>query len=368
MKTLTRHLKRTILASLCAATVLGVVGVPGASARSSQQVAGTYVVKPGEWLSRIAAKNGVRYADLLAVNGFTMSTVIHPGQTIKLPGATSSQSPSQSSSVSRSVAAGGSYTVKSGDFFSRIASRNGVSVRDLLAVNGFTMSTVIHPGQTIKLPASAASSSVSQSSSQSSSVSQSSSRSVAVGGSYTVKSGDFFSRIASRNGVSVRDLLAVNGFTMSTVIYPGQTITLPASATSASSTPAPSAAEMKINKVLDFAKAQLGKPYEFGAVGPDTYDCSGLVRAAFRRVGISLPHSSYWQSFRGTAVDWRSERIQPGDLVFTFSSSNRTQISHVGIAISDSQWIEAPYTGANVRIARMPSDSRIQEVRRIIAD
>ncbi len=298
MKTLTRHLKRTILASLCAATVLGVVGVPGASARSSQQVAGTYVVKPGEWLSRIAVKNGVRYADLLAVNGFTMSTVIHPGQTIKLPGAASSQS-SNSSSVS-----------------------------------------------------------------QPSSVS----RPVVVGGSYTVKSGDFFSRIASRNGVSVRDLLAVNGFTMSTVIYPGQTITLPASATSASSTPAPSAAEMKINKVLDFAKAQLGKPYEFGAVGPDTYDCSGLVRAAFRRVGISLPHSSYWQSFRGTAVDWRSETIQPGDLVFTFSSSNRTQISHVGIAISDSQWIEAPYTGANVRIARMPSDSRIQEVRRIIAD
>jgi len=295
VKTLTRHLKRTILASLCAATVLGVVGVPGASARSSQQVAGTYVVKPGEWLSRIAAKNGVRYADLLAVNGFTMSTVIHPGQTITLPASAKSSSSSQSSS-------------------------------------------------------------------------QSSSRSVAAGGSYTVKSGDFFSRIASRHGVSVRDLLAVNGFTMSTVIHPGQTITLPASATSASSTPAPSAAEMKINKVLDFAKAQLGKPYEFGAVGPDAYDCSGLVRAAFRRVGISLPHSSYWQSFRGTAIDWRSETIQPGDLVFTFSSSNRTQISHVGIAISDSQWIEAPYTGANVRIARMPSDSRIQEVRRIVAD
>ena len=359
MKTLTRHLKRTILASLCAATVLGVVGVPGASARSSQQAAGTYVVKPGEWLSRIAAKNGVRYADLLAVNGFTMSTVIHPGQTITLPGAASSQSSSQSSPVSRSVAAGGSYTVKSGDFFSRIASRHGVSVRDLLAVNGFTMSTVIHPGQTITLPASATSASVSQSSPVS--------RSVAAGGSYTVKSGDFFSRIASRNGVSVRDLLAVNGFTMSTVIYPGQTIALPASATSASSTPAPSAAAIKVNKVLDFAKAQLGKPYEFGAVGPDTYDCSGLVRAAFRQVGISLPHSSYWQSFRGTAVDWRSETIQPGDLVFTFSSLNRTQISHVGIAISDSQWIEAPYTGANVRVARMPSDSRIQEVRRIIA-
>ncbi|MFZ9853009.1 MAG: C40 family peptidase, partial [Ilumatobacteraceae bacterium] len=109
-----------------------------------------------------------------------------------------------------------------------------------------------------------------------------------------------------------------------------------------------------------------GKPYQFGAVGPDAYDCSGLVRAAYRQIGISLPHSSYWQSFRGTAVDWRNETIQPGDLVFTYSSANPTQISHVGIAISDSQWIEAPYTGANVRITRMPSDSRIQEVRRIV--
>ena len=135
-----------------------------------------------------------------------------------------------------------------------------------------------------------------------------------------------------------------------------------------SAAPVFSAATIRLIKVVEFAKAQVGKPYQFGAVGPDAYDCSGLVRAAYRQIGISLPHSSYWQSFRGTAVDWLSEKIQPGDLVFTYSSSNPTQISHVGIAISDSQWIEAPYTGANVRITRMPSDTRIQEVRRIVAD
>ena len=376
VKKLTGHLKRTVLASLCAATVLGMVGVPGASARTSSPTSATYVVKPGEWLSRIASKNGVKFADLLAVNGFSMSTVIHPGQTIKLPTATSSTGTSRGSSRPSSVAVGGSYTVKSGDFFSRIASKNGVKVSDLLAVNGFSMSTVIHPGQTIKLP-------VSGSKGSSTGASRVSSRpsSVAVGGSYTVKSGDFFSRIASKNGVKVSDLLAVNGFSMSTVIHPGQTIKLPASGStgtssssssvsSSSASPAPilSASAIKLIKVVEFAKAQEGKPYLFGAVGPDAYDCSGLVRAAYRQVGISLPHSSYWQSFRGTAVDWRSETILPGDLVFTFSSANPTQISHVGIAISDSQWIEAPYTGANVRITRMPSDTRIQEVRRIIAD
>ncbi len=294
------------MASLCAATVLGVVGVPGAHADSRVANGGstTYVVKPGEWLSRIASKNGVRLSELLSINGFQKTTVIHPGQTIKLPGSTTSGvAVSAPSSVSSSkVVAGGTYVVKPGDYFARIASKTGVKVSDLLSVNGFQKTTVIHPGQTINLP---------------------------IGGTSATSSG------------------------------------MP-SETKGNSGPAFSAATIKLIKVVEFAKAQVGKPYQFGAVGPDAYDCSGLVRAAFRQIGISLPHSSYWQSFRGTAVDWRNEKIQPGDLVFTYSSSNPTQISHVGIAISDSQWIEAPYTGANVRITRMPSDTRIQEVRRIV--
>lgn len=301
-----RIVKRTVLASLCAATVLGVVGVPGvqADARPSNSSNSVYVVKPGEWLSRIATKNGVTLKALLAVNGFERSTVIHPGQVIKLPG-------------SSNVSAGSN--------------------------NGST------PGSTPKAST------------------------VAVGGTYVVKSGDFFARIASRNGVSVKDLLAVNGFGRSTVIHPGQVINLPtgaaapSSAGSSASAPSLSASALKLIKVVEFAKAQVGKPYRFGAAGPDAYDCSGLVVRAYRQIGVSLPHSSLWQSSKGEAVDWRSEQIRPGDLVFTFSSSNPTQISHVGIAISDTQWIEAPFTGADVRITRMPSDSRIQAVRRIVA-
>jgi cell wall-associated NlpC family hydrolase len=293
-----RIFKRTVLASLCAATVLGVVGVPGAQAdgRTSNNSGNVYVVKPGEWLARIAAKNGISLNALLAVNGFEKTTVIHPGQTIKLP-----------ASAKTAVAA----------------------------------------------PASAASST----------------SNVAVGGSYVVRAGDSLSRIASRSGVTLNALLMVNGFQRSTVILPGQTINLPSGAANTASTPsAPvmSAADGKVAKLVEFARAQVGKPYRFGAAGPDAYDCSGLVRAAFRQIGISLPHSSLEQSKRGMAVDWRKDEIRPGDLVFTFSSSNPTQISHVGIAISDTQWIEAPFTGADVRITRMPSDSRIQAVRRIV--
>jgi cell wall-associated NlpC family hydrolase len=292
-----RIFKRTVLASLCAATALGVVGVPGAQAdgRTSSTAANVYVVKPGEWLARIAAKNGVSLNALLAVNGFQKTTVIHPGQTIKLP--------------------------------------------DSVKVATSTMSSSSSP----------------------------TSSNVAVGGSYTVKAGDSLSLIASRSSVTLNALLAVNGFQRTTVILPGQTIALPAGATSTNtSSSSSSASDAKVSKVLDFARAQVGKPYRFGAAGPDAYDCSGLVRAAFRQIGVTLPHSSLEQSKRGTAVDWRTEEIRPGDLVFTFSSSNPTQISHVGIAISGTQWIEAPFTGADVRITRLPSDSRIQAVRRIV--
>lgn len=253
------------------------------------------------------------------------------------------------------------YVVKAGDSLSRIASKAGVSLDALLAVNGFKRSTVILPGQTIALPDAAKAVAA-----QSVAV-----QSGAIGDSYTVKAGDSLSRIASKAGVSLDALLAANGFQRTSVIVPGQTIALPAGAsvasTSGASTPeAPKPS--RVDRVVEFARAQVGKPYQFGSAGPDAYDCSGLVRAAFKQIGIDLPHQSLLQSQRGVAVDWVNDEVRAGDLVFTFSTRNPTQISHVGIAISATEWIEAPFTGAAVRITRLPSDSRIQAVQRIVND
>ena len=253
------------------------------------------------------------------------------------------------------------YVVKAGDSLSRIASKAGVSLDALLAVNGFKRSTVILPGQTIALPGAAKAVAA-----QSVAV-----QSGAIGDSYTVKAGDSLSRIASKAGVSLDALLAVNGFQRSSVIVPGQTIALPAGASvaSASAASAPAAPKpSRVDRVVEFARAQVGKPYQFGSAGPDAYDCSGLVRAAFKQIGIDLPHQSLLQSQRGVAVDWVNDEVRAGDLVFTFSSRNPTQISHVGIAISATEWIEAPFTGAAVRVTRLPSDSRIQAVQRIVND
>lgn len=91
------------------------------------------------------------------------------------------------------------------------------------------------------------------------------------------------------------------------------------------------------------ALSQLGKPYVWAADGPDTYDCSGLTMWAWAHAGVVLPHNSGAQ-FAATArvavADW-----QPGDLLF-FGSP----IHHVGMYIGDGDMVEAPYTGAFVRI------------------
>jgi cell wall-associated NlpC family hydrolase len=105
----------------------------------------------------------------------------------------------------------------------------------------------------------------------------------------------------------------------------------PAPASSSSSTQAPSAAAQT---AVDTARAQVGKPYEYGAAGPDSYDCSGLTQYAYRSAGIELPHSSRQQSEMGTPVA-RAD-LQPGDLVFFYEP-----VSHVGIYVGDGQMVDA---------------------------
>jgi cell wall-associated NlpC family hydrolase len=99
--------------------------------------------------------------------------------------------------------------------------------------------------------------------------------------------------------------------------------------------------------VLAYARAQIGKPYEWGADGPNTFDCSGLTMRAWAQAGVSLYHytgAQYDQTSRVAISD-----LQPGDLVF-YGSSGPTS-HHVGLYVGGGQMIEAPYTGADVRYA-----------------
>jgi cell wall-associated NlpC family hydrolase len=117
--------------------------------------------------------------------------------------------------------------------------------------------------------------------------------------------------------------------------------------------------------VVNYALAQVGKPYRFFAKGPDAFDCSGLSLAAYRQVGVKLVHYSAWQARQGTSVDFRNEPIQPGDLVFQARRGSDT-INHVGIAVTSTTWIQAVGTGIPVRVGPMPAMSTIAVVRRYV--
>jgi peptidoglycan DL-endopeptidase CwlO len=94
---------------------------------------------------------------------------------------------------------------------------------------------------------------------------------------------------------------------------------------------------------LRAALTQRGKPYIWGAAGPDAYDCSGLVVWAFAQEGISLPH--YTGSLWNSGMHVSRADLEPGDLVFFFAD-----LSHVGIYVGNGLMVAAPSTGQVVQV------------------
>ncbi|MCH5188675.1 MAG: C40 family peptidase [Oscillospiraceae bacterium] len=93
-----------------------------------------------------------------------------------------------------------------------------------------------------------------------------------------------------------------------------------------------------VDSIIATAKSFLGRPYSYGASGPNAFDCSGFTSYVFAAYGISLPRSSAAQSTVGVTVS-RSE-LQPGDLVF-FATGSSGKVSHVGIYIGNGDIIHA---------------------------
>jgi cell wall-associated NlpC family hydrolase len=95
---------------------------------------------------------------------------------------------------------------------------------------------------------------------------------------------------------------------------------------------------------VQWAYKEIGKPYQWGAAGPDSFDCSGLTQYVWGKAGVYLDHYTGSQWNEGQHVS--RDQLQPGDLVF-FGSD----LHHVGLYVGNSNMIEAPYTGANVRVS-----------------
>ena len=110
----------------------------------------------------------------------------------------------------------------------------------------------------------------------------------------------------------------------------------------AGSVPPPPTGSGGAAAAVRYAYAQVGKPYAFGAAGPNAFDCSGLTMMAWRQGGIALPHSAAGQIGVGRRVT-RAE-LQPGDLIFRYSP-----ISHVAIYVGGGMQIAATHTGSTVK-------------------
>lgn len=108
-----------------------------------------------------------------------------------------------------------------------------------------------------------------------------------------------------------------------------------ASTADAGSSSGTAAVSGDVQAVLDFARAQIGKPYVWGGTGPDGYDCSGLTQAAWAQAGVSLPRTTYDQVNAGQRVSW--ENMQPGDLMFFYGASP----THVGLYAGDNVMVHA---------------------------
>ena len=397
------RIRKAMVAATLSALSFGAVTLPAHAAAPAPTTpkpsSQTYVVAAGDYFTSIARKLGVSVNDLIAVNKLAVTSVIVPGQKLIVPEggtlpAPAAPAPAATPAATPAPAASAPapYVVAGGDSLARVAGRLGVSMTSLLRANKLTITSVIHPGTQLTVPAGGtlpaatptAPAMQTNNAAPAAPAATPAAAPAAPMATYTVVAGDYLVGIAAKNRVTLKALLAANNLITTSAIFPGRQLSLPpatlpipaaaAPATSPATSPAspadPAATTPAIpgpiNTVLTFLQAQVGKPYVFNTAGPDTYDCSGLVMAAYQTISISLPHQSMLQSTKGTAVDWYHEPLLPGDLIFQYSSANPTVISHVGIVIDATHWIQAASSSAPIRIGLIPSNDKIKAVRRIV--
>lgn len=181
----------------------------------SSSLGGQYVVQSGDTLYSISRKSGVSLNQLLSLNGLSTSSLILPGQALSLGNTTPVSKPTTTTLVSNSSGANGTYTVKAGDTLYSISRRFGMSLSQLVSANGISTSSIIQPGETLRVVGGEATSSVVRTNTT-----------VTSGGHYTVQAGDTLYSIARRNGMNLSSLLSLNGLSQSSTIFPGQRLTL----------------------------------------------------------------------------------------------------------------------------------------------
>lgn len=191
---------------------------------------GYYTVQSGDTLSGIALKFSTTSSKLAQLNSLSNPNLIYVGQRLLVNQSSNSNSSSSgqsSSTTTNTEASAASYTVKSGDTLSGIASRYNTTVNQIVSLNQLSNPNLIYVGQVLKLK---------NSQTTNSSSSSSSSTAATTVGTYTVKAGDTLSAIASRYSTSSSTLASLNSLSNPNLIYVGQVLKVSSNASTSSST------------------------------------------------------------------------------------------------------------------------------------
>lgn len=333
-----------------------------ASKETTTTSGNSYTVISGDNLYAISRKTGTSIQELLSLNGLNLNSIIHPGQVLALSSKSGTTETKQeestpkeekvsaettneeTSSSTNQSSTGGTYTVVSGDGLYAIARKTGTSIDDLLSLNGLSLNSTIYPGQVLTLSASSESSTNEETTSTEeensistqgtpSEESATSSEQNATGGTYTVASGDSLYAIARKTGISIEDLLSLNGLSLNSTIYPGQVLTLSANTESAT---AEESAESTAEESQEEAATSEETTPSTNAKMYYVHSGDSLYRIAHNH-GISLTTLLEWNHLSVDSI------IHPGQgLIVSEGSSSSTEEAEETASSSEST--ETTYT------------------------
>ncbi|MDR4929075.1 LysM peptidoglycan-binding domain-containing protein [Peribacillus simplex] len=301
----------------------------------SPALAGTYTVKSGDNLSKIAQKHNTTVKDLKQLNNLK-SDFLRINQKLITPNSTTT---SNASSVSVKKTKKTTYTIVSGDTLTRIANKHDLTLAELMKMNNLKSDRIYAGAKlivsksttttTIDLPGSSKPSNVTQTPANSS--------------TYIVVKGDTLSKISRKTNLTVAQLKSINSL-KSDLIRVGQKLklsksasTAPAENNDAGKVEAPSSGN-KVAKLVSEVKKLIGTPYSWAGASPSGFDCSGFIYYTFKKAGYDVPRLS-----SSTYYDMGKKVTSPksGDLIFFATGSNKSVISHMGIYLGGGEFIHA---------------------------
>lgn len=319
-----------------------------------------YTIARGDTLNKIAAKFGTTAQNIRNLNNIKGDLIV-AGTKIRVSGSVQTAQPKPAAkpanaNTAKAAAKATSYTVKAGDTLAKIAAAQGVSVSQIRSLNNIS-SDLIFPGQKLALAAAEGTivkeAPVVAAKPVVDAAPAASAATLNANGQYTVKAGDWLTKIANNFGTTVANLRALNNIS-GDFIYVGQVLQVTGTpkpkASVAAPTPAPVVEAAPVSRgasILATAEAYIGTPYVWGGRTPAGFDCSGFVQYVYQQArGVNVGTWTVPQESAGPQISVSA--AQPGDLLF-WGSKGSTY--HVAIYAGNNKFIHAPQPGQSVTYA-----------------